>query len=183
MKPRMPAIPAPALILGTVRYMSPEQTQGEPLSPATDVFSLGVVLYELATGRHPFEAESHQAVIRHILSEMPLPPSRLNPEVSSNLERLILEMLQKDPRLRPTAREVENAPGGTQRRRTPERGPPDKRTWLLPLSSAIRWVGRSRWPLCVPNWTPCGRARGGWSASPASRGSARRPCSMTSWSN
>ena len=97
----------PGVILGTVRYMSPEQTQGETLSAATDMFSLGVVLYELATGRHPFEAESHQAVIRQILSEKPLPPSRLNPEVSSHLERLILEMLQKDPRLRPTAREVE----------------------------------------------------------------------------
>ena len=97
----------PGVVVGTVRYMSPEQTQGETLSPATDVFSFGIVLYELATGRHPFEAESHQAVIRHILSEMPLPPSRLNPEISSHLERLILEMLQKDPQLRPTAREVE----------------------------------------------------------------------------
>ena len=89
--------------------MSPEQTVADTLSPATDIFSLGVILYELATGRHPFEANSHQAVIRHILAEAPLPPSRLNPEVSSEFERLILKMLQKDPRLRPTAQDVETS--------------------------------------------------------------------------
>lgn len=100
------------VVLGTVRYMSPEQTQGETLGPATDLFSLGVVLYELATGHNPFEAKSHQAVIRHIVWEEPLPPSRLNPEVSSHLEQLILEMLQKDPRLRPTALEVETRLAG-----------------------------------------------------------------------
>ena len=97
----------PGVIVGTARYMSPEQTQGETLSPATDVFSLGIVLYELATGRHPFDAESHQAVMRQIVSVMPIPPSRLNPEISSHVERLILEMLQKDCQLRPTAKEVE----------------------------------------------------------------------------
>lgn len=97
----------PGVVLGTPRYMSPEQTKGATLGPATDVFSLGVVLYELATGRNPFDGESHQAVTCHIQSENPIPPSRLNPEVSGHFEHLILELLQKDPRLRPTAQEVE----------------------------------------------------------------------------
>ncbi len=95
------------VVVGTARYMSPEQMRAEALTSATDIFSLGIVLYELATGRHPFEAKSHQAVIRHILSDAPIAPSRLNAEVSSHLDCLILEMLQKDSRLRPTAREVE----------------------------------------------------------------------------
>lgn len=100
------------VVVGTVRSMSPEQTQGETVNPAADIFSLGIVLYELATGHHPFEGMSHQAVIRHIQFETPLPPSRCNPEVVGNLEHLILEMLQKDPRLRPTAQEVETRLAG-----------------------------------------------------------------------
>jgi predicted ATPase len=89
--------------------MSPEQARGEAAGTASDVFSLGLVLYELAAGRHPFPDELEVGVLHAILAEEPLPPSRLNPEVPAPLEALIRQMLAKDPRLRPTAAEVDAA--------------------------------------------------------------------------
>jgi len=94
-------------LIGTARYMSPEQMRGETVGCASDVFSLGLVLYELATGRHPFVADTGIGVLHAILSEPLLRPSRLNPEIPAALEGLITQMLEKDFRLRPTAAEVE----------------------------------------------------------------------------
>src|SRR5262249_12561212 len=74
-----------------------------------DLFSLGVVLYELATGQHPFPADSQLGTLHAIVSESPLRPSLLNPEIPAALEALILQMLEKDARLRPTAAEVDAA--------------------------------------------------------------------------
>ena len=96
-------------MLGTVRYMSPEQARAEPVGSASDLFSLGVVLYELATGRHPFPADSPIGTLHAILAQPPLRPSLLNPEIPAALEALILQMLAKEPRLRPTAAEVDAA--------------------------------------------------------------------------
>jgi tetratricopeptide (TPR) repeat protein/predicted Ser/Thr protein kinase len=93
-------------IVGTVPYMSPEQCRGTKITSASDIFSLGVVLYELATGRHPFREKSAVACMGRIVSETPITPSRLNPAVSKELETLILDMLKKEPGLRPDAREV-----------------------------------------------------------------------------
>jgi predicted ATPase len=97
----------PGTLLGTVRYMAPEQARGEPVGTAADVFALGVVLYELATGRHPFPADSETAVLQAILAETPLPASRLNPEIPAPLSALMQQMLAKEPGLRPSAGEVE----------------------------------------------------------------------------
>ncbi|HYO81998.1 MAG TPA: protein kinase, partial [Bryobacteraceae bacterium] len=84
-------------ILGTVRYMSPEQARGaEPESPS-DVFSLGVVFYEMAAGRHPFESDTLLGALHATLTQDPAAPSRWNASVSSHLDRLILSMLEKDP--------------------------------------------------------------------------------------
>jgi tetratricopeptide (TPR) repeat protein len=102
-------ITGPGMLLGTVRYMSPEQGRGEATSSATDVFSLGIVLYELAAARHPFAADSQLGTLNAILSQPVLPPSRLKPEIAPAFEALVLRMLEKDPRLRPTAAEVESA--------------------------------------------------------------------------
>ncbi len=99
----------PGTRVGTPFYMSPEQAGGEPLDASTDVFSLGLVLYELAAGRHPFSASSQYAVLHAIVAQAALPPSRLNPEIPASLDALILHMLAKDPRLRPSAIDVEEA--------------------------------------------------------------------------
>src|SRR5262249_47891699 len=97
----------PGVLLGTARYMSPEQARAETASSASDVFSLGLVLYELATGQHPFSASSPLEVLHAIRSQAPVRPSLLNPAIPAVLEALILQMLEKDGRLRPTALEVD----------------------------------------------------------------------------
>jgi predicted ATPase len=97
---------SPGMVLGTTHYMSPEQARGEAVGNATDVFALGIVLYELTTGKHPFSAESQIAVLHAILAQPALSPARLNPEMPATLVTLILQMLEKDARLRPTAAEV-----------------------------------------------------------------------------
>jgi serine/threonine protein kinase len=94
------------LILGTVAYMAPEQARGEAVNPEADVFALGVLLYELVTGRHPFAAASQVGTLHALMRDNPEPPSRLNPELPRSIDQLILEALQKDPRLRPGASEV-----------------------------------------------------------------------------
>jgi eukaryotic-like serine/threonine-protein kinase len=93
----------PGMMMGTVAYMSPEQAQGETVNTATDIFSLGVVLYELATGRHPFHAPTILATLQAIVSGAPPAPSQLNPEIPATLDMLITQMLSKEPSLRPTA--------------------------------------------------------------------------------
>jgi predicted ATPase len=99
---------APGVRVGTVLYMSPEQARGQPPGPAGDVFSLGLVLYEVATGRHPFPGESEIAILYAICVDEPAPPGRLNPELGPALSSLIERMLRKDPRLRPDAGQVES---------------------------------------------------------------------------
>jgi predicted ATPase len=95
------------MLLGTVRYMSPEQTRGETITPASDVFSTGVVLYELATGQHPFVADSQVGILHAIARETPLAPSSLNPAIPERLEAVIQQMLAKDPAARPASAEAE----------------------------------------------------------------------------
>jgi len=109
---RIPTAAGPAAdtvlgaVFGTAAYMSPEQARGEPVDGASDVFSLGIVLYQLVTGRHPFEAGSTAGVMHAIVTSEPLPPSAVNPLAPRRLEDLIGSMLHKDRRLRPRAGEV-----------------------------------------------------------------------------
>ncbi|MCK4412779.1 MAG: protein kinase [Candidatus Eisenbacteria sp.] len=87
--------------LGTVGYMSPEQARGGEVDHRTDIWALGVVLYEMLTGRLPFTAEHDQAVIYAILNERPPPASDLRPDVPASLHHLVDRMLQKEPSRRP----------------------------------------------------------------------------------
>jgi serine/threonine protein kinase/tetratricopeptide (TPR) repeat protein len=101
-----PTLTLPGTTLGTPEYMSPEQVRGEWLTSASDVFSLGIVFYELATGKHPFEADSQVAFMHSILSRQVIRPSRLNPSIPPWLESLLIRMLEKDPQRRCAAADI-----------------------------------------------------------------------------
>jgi eukaryotic-like serine/threonine-protein kinase len=87
-------------IMGTAQYISPEQAQGHPVDARADLYSIGVVLYELLTGRVPFDAESAVTIALKQVSEEPVPPSHYNPAVSDQLEDVVMRALQKDPAYR-----------------------------------------------------------------------------------
>jgi len=95
------------MFTGTLSYMAPEQTRMEPATGASDIFSLGLVLYELATGRHPFRVASPVDTAHAIAHAVPKRPSSVNRRVPPALNALILEMLEKEPEERPSAITVE----------------------------------------------------------------------------
>ncbi|MFN0150165.1 MAG: protein kinase domain-containing protein [bacterium] len=87
-------------VLGTAPYMSPEQAKGKPLDHRTDIFSLGTILYEMSTGRRPFEGESSVELASAILRDTPTPVSEVNPAMPRHLGRIIRHCLEKEPRER-----------------------------------------------------------------------------------
>ena len=88
---------SPGSAVGTVAYMSPEQAKGEPLDARTDLFSLGTVIYEMATGKTPFAGGSTAEVFAALLRENPPPVSTVNPAMPKKLDPIVAKLLAKDP--------------------------------------------------------------------------------------
>jgi len=100
-------ISSPHATIGALPYMSPEQALGEDLDSRSDLFSLGSVLYEMATGHSPFAGKTQPVLFQEILAKMPVPPIRVNPDVPQILNELICRLHEKDKELRPqTAADV-----------------------------------------------------------------------------
>ncbi len=121
-------------IMGTAAYVSPEQARGEVVTPSADVYSLGAVLYELLTGRPPFAADTLPALLLQRENGAVVPPRKLVPDVSLDLERTVLATLERDPKDRPSAAAL-----GTFLAMPFD----ERRTRVLPAAAATR-VLRSR---------------------------------------
>jgi serine/threonine-protein kinase len=109
-------------LLGTPAYWCPEQIMGKPQDARSDLFSLGVVLYEMVTGKRPFDADSLQGICSRVLSSTPLPPSHANPSVSSGFDAIVARCIAKDPAARyaPAEALAEELFPLARRRATPE---------------------------------------------------------------
>ena len=104
-----PQVTMAGMVLGTVSYMAPEQALGQPVDHRSDIFSLGVVLFELATARMPFTGGSPTEIIDHILHEIPQPPSRYTTQIPPAFDAIVVHALEKDPKFRyQSARELQD---------------------------------------------------------------------------
>jgi serine/threonine-protein kinase len=93
----MPTLTLAGMVLGTVHYFAPEQAQGHPAIPQSDVYAAGIVLYEMLTGTLPFDAENPLAVAMQQITQVPTRPTRLNPAIPPSVEAIVLKALAKNP--------------------------------------------------------------------------------------
>lgn len=144
-----------AAVLGTASYLSPEQAQGQPVDGRSDLYSLGCVLYEMVTGRPPFLGDSPVTVASKHVLEQPIPPSTLNPDVTPDLDAVILRALAKNPANRYQSAEefradLDRAQRGLPVEATPLM-PPPAATQVIPTKTEVMppvEPERSRW------WVP-----------------------------
>jgi serine/threonine protein kinase len=100
---------AVGMLIGTLNYMSPEQVRAQEVTSATDVFSLGIILYEMATGKHPFRTATKAGTMTEIVTVLPPRPSELNPAIPASLDTVIMRSLEKDAKYRISASELSAA--------------------------------------------------------------------------
>jgi TolB-like protein len=135
-------------MLGTSGYVAPEVLRGQPADERSDLYGLGVVLYRMVTGRLPHEGETPEAVMYRVLNESPPAPSELRPELSGELERVMLRLLAREPADRyTTAAELVEALRAVAPERSPSRGVRARRAIskrLRAATQALRRVGRQR---------------------------------------
>ena len=129
-------------IMGTVAYMSPEQAEGRPADARSDIFSLGGVLYRMATGSEPFQGESQVSVLAAILRDRPRPAPELNPLLPIEIWRLIRQCLAKDPARRwQSARDLRNALLELREDYSPDQPKTDNTAATAPKHRPSRWPG------------------------------------------
>jgi eukaryotic-like serine/threonine-protein kinase len=163
---------SPGSAVGTVAYMSPEQAKGEPLDARTDLFSLGTVIYEMATGKTPFAGGSTAEVFAALLRENPPPVSTLNPAMPKKLDPIVAKLLAKDPPQRyATAEQLQEALDGLDPQSgkamvATDAGP--KRSWAtiaLVVLLALIAGGLAWWKFRPGAATPAGESTAGTAAN------------------
>jgi len=123
----------PRILAGTLPYMAPEQMLGQESGVASDLYSLGAVLYEMSTGRPPHRAELATALIYEVLHKTPLPPSHLRPGIAADFDALVVELLDREPSRRPDARAVAERLSHTDGRAASSTGQAIRSLVVLPL--------------------------------------------------